>query len=231
MVRRINLVPPSERQRKKTDLGLVGIVAGSLLVLGAIGLSYFYFTGVAGDKEAELADLQMQRQQIEAEIALLAEYEALQLEVVRTEQLVQQVYAGRTLVSEVFGDMSLVVPDNVWLDSLALQAPEIPLTVAAAPQDTAADPAAPPTAPTAPPVAWAPGTVTIAGKTFDYDDVATMLVRLQQIPSLKNVSLAQANADGEDDEGLKTFSITAELVNKTQPADNPLPLTAVEVSN
>jgi len=230
VVRRINLVPLDGRRGKKTDLGIVGIAAGSLLVLGAIGLSYFYFTGVAADKEAELADLQMQRQQIEAEIAQLAEYEALQLEVVRTEQLVQQVYAGRTLVSEIFGDMSLVVPDNVWLDSLALQAPEIPLTVAAAPEGTAADPAAP-AAPAAPPGPAVPGTVTIAGKTFDYDDVATMLVRLQQIPSLKNVSLAQANTDGDDDEGLKTFSITAELVNKTQPADNPLPLTAVEVSD
>ncbi|GAB4252324.1 MAG: hypothetical protein Kow00129_13200 [Thermoleophilia bacterium] len=225
MVRRINLVPATQRRRTSTDFGLVGLIAGALLVIGLIGLSYFYFSGIAADRDAELADLQAQRQQIEAQLAQLAKYEALQQEVIRTEGLVQSVYAGRTLLSSLLGDISLVVPDTVWFQSLSITAPEIaPPSATGEAEAGAADPAAATGAPSL-------GSVTISGKTYSYEDVATLLVRLQQIPSLKNVVLDSAATDGDGGDALKTFSITAELANETQDPDMPLPLAEVEVSN
>jgi Tfp pilus assembly protein PilN len=223
MVRRINLVPPTERRRTQTDMGLLVVLAAGVAVLGGMAFSYFYFSGVASDREMELALLQTERLQVEAQLAALSEYEALEAEVQANEQMVQQLYAGRTLVSEVLGDLSLVVPKEVWFDTLDLTAP--PLS-----QPTAAPAAAGAAAPAAVPASTGPtvGTMTFAGSTFTFEDVADLLVRLDQVSSVSKVTLGTADSVDIGEEPVKSFDINTEIEN-TQPADAPLPITEVEV--
>ena len=217
MVRRINLVPADERRRTKTDFGLVGVVVVVLVVLGALAGSYLYFHGRLTVKEQELADVQAQNQQIMTQLAGLSEFDALQRQTAAAEEVVQKIYAGRTLLSEVLGDLSVVVPDNVWFTGLTASASDIP--------GIQTDPSAPPLA------APTPGALTLAARTYGFEDVARFLVRVEQIPSVSDVKLTGAGeATGAFAPGteVKEFGMGA-MVQNTQAPDTPLPLSQVEV--
>ena len=96
MIRRSNLIPPSERPRTKTDFGMLGLIVIAVVVIAGIGLSYVYFNGVLTDRKRELEQVQAQSAQARNELAALAEYEALGNQRRDAEEVVQHIYAGRT---------------------------------------------------------------------------------------------------------------------------------------
>ena len=215
MVRRINLVPQADRRRTQTDVGLILAIVIGLVIVGAIIFSYFQTQGQLNDKEAELAQVQTQIAQVNAQLGTLAGYEQLQNEVTQTETMAQQIYAGRTLFSEVLGDISLVIPENVWIADMNLTAPIA--ATAAAPAGGAAV------------AAGGQGSLSIAsGNTYTFEDVARAIVRLQLVPSLSGVTLTQTNSVVVNNVKVKTFGVTATLIN-TQPPDTPLPISQVGV--
>ena len=183
MVRRINLVPAEQRRRTQTDLGLLLVVAAAIVMVAGIALSYFYFGGILSDKEAELADLQSQNQQLQAQLAELGAYTAVDEQRREAEDLVRTLYAGRTLVSEILGDLSLVVPDNVWFSTFSTTAPDPPPVLS--PDQLAEQSAV---------AVETRGDISITGNTYSFEDVATFLVRLEQIPAVGTVALTSAGA-------------------------------------
>lgn len=220
MVRRINLVPSEQRRRTQTDLGLLLVAVAAVLVVAGVALSYFYFNGILSDREAELADLQAQNQQLQAQLAALGKYMEIDEQRQAAEDLVRTVYAGRTLVSEVLGDLSLLVPDNVWFSTFAVTAPDPPPVLS--PEQAAAQVAS---------AVETQGSMTIAGNTYSFEDVATFLVRLEQIPAVGTVTLTSAGGPvGSVDpaKDVKGFSVEAGVHN-IQPADTQLPVSRVEV--
>lgn len=213
MVRRINLVPVAERARTKTDVGALALIIVGVIVLAGIGFSYYYFSNQLSTKKDELAQLQAENAQVQAELASLAGFDALAQKEKEAQKLVQSLYAGRTLVSQVLGDFSLVIPDNAWLNNLSVDAPVS--AVAGAVNGGAAS----------------AGKVGIQGNTYSFEDVATFLVRLELMPGFVDVNLASATsaAGGSDpNKTVKNFSVGAGLVN-TQDPTTPLPLTLIEV--
>lgn len=227
MARRINLLPPNERRRTQTDLGLLLAVVVAMLAIGMIGMTYFRYSGQLSDKQAELAQLQTQNRQLQSQLTALAPYRTLEEQKKQAELVAQHVFEHRTLVSEVMGDISLVVPDNVWFSKLTVQAPQIP--GAGAPSGTGATA----TASTAPTpgsgVAGAPeaaGKLSIEASTHTFEDVSRFLVRLQQVPSLKEITLSKAETP--EDENVKKTTIQASVIN-AQPLNSPLPIAFLEV--
>lgn len=215
MVRRINLVPPSERQRTQTDLGLLLLVVSTLILAGAMAFSYVFYSSERSDKQRELADLQAQTRRVRTQLASLAHFEALQQTRVATETLVQQIYANRTLLSQVLGDLSLVVPDNAWFSSLSLSSPA-PVAAPGGKTAAAGSPA---------------GTMSIQGSTYTFEDVARLLVRLEQIPSVSSAKLASAReVTAPSGKTVCSFSVSMSVVNN-QPPSIPLPLSRVEVAS
>ncbi len=216
MVRRINLVPAAERVRTKTDVGLLFLIIAGAVVLAGIAFSYYSFSNQLTAKQDELAQLQSENAQIVAELASLAGFDTLAQKRKDTEALVQSLYAGRTLVSQVLGDMSLVVPDNAWFTSLSVDAPVTTI---------GGDPAAAGAGNSA-------GSVSIQGNTYSFEDVATFLVRMELVPGLVDINLSSAtSATGAFDpkKTVKGFSVSAGLVNTPDP-NAYLPLTQVEVT-
>lgn len=213
MVRRINLVPVAERARTKTDVGALALIIVGVIVLAGIGFSYYYFSNQLSTKKDELAQLQAENAQVQAELASLAGFDALAQKKDQAQAVVQSLYVGRTLVSQVLGDFSLVIPDNAWLNSLSVDAPVS--AVAGAVNGGAAS----------------AGKVDIQGNTYSFEDVATFLVRLGLVPGFVDVNLASATsaAGGSDpNKTVKNFSVGAGLVNTQDPAA-PLPLTLIGV--
>ncbi len=219
MVRRINLVPADQRQRTRTDLGFVAVGVLTVMVLLGLALGYFYYSGILSEKEAELADLQSQNAQLAAQVAALTKFQEIEVQRKAAEELVRIIYAGRTLVSEVLGDLSLVVPDNVWFGTVNLTAGDPP----PAPIPGLADAAAP--------AVVTHGSLSISGNTYSFEDVARFLVRLDQIPSLGLVTLGSAGDPvGAVDPAkeVRGFAVTATVYN-TQSENTQLPVSRVEV--
>ena len=83
---------------------------------------------------------------------------------------------SRIAWDRVFREFSLVLPDDVWLTTLTAKSPISPLTNVR--RRTGA----------------APSQFTIQGRTYSHDGVARLLSRLQVVPDLTNVQLAQLDA-------------------------------------
>lgn len=220
MAGRINLVPAQERKRTQTDFGLVILIIAAVVVIAGLGYAYYRLSSDLSDKQAELADLQAQNQQIQAQLASLAQFDELQNQVTSTEEVVQSIYAGRTLVSDILGDISLVVPEQVWFKTLDLEAPDPPLMVDSTSSDAQS------------PQELEDGSLSVDGNTYTFEDVADLLVRLELIPGVEAVVLDSAGEPplGAVNEKKQVIGWkVGGLVVNTQPPDTPLPLTQVEV--
>lgn len=221
MVRQINLVPPGERRRTQSDVGLLILLAVVVAVLAGVGYTWFSYRTSLTDKENELVQVKSEIQKVQQQLNALAQFEAIQNSRNQAEALVQQIYAGRTLLSEILGDISLVLPKEAWVQTMGLSAPEVAAVIATFPGQ------APAAAGTASPT----GQFTVTGNTYTFEDVARVMVRVQQVPSFINITLGTVGAaSGNVDPAKKAkgFNMTAGVIN-TQAPDTPLPLTQVEV--
>ena len=216
MTRRINLVPPSERARTSTDVGvLVMLVIGVLVVFG-LGFGYYLLNSELSDKRAQLTVLEQQVAEVEAEVAALHQYELLAIQRDQVEAMVEGIYSARTTVSGVLDDISLVIPNTIWFQSLGLTVAD-PVVATAA---TAGGPVSDPTAGTL---------LSVEGKTYSFEEVAQLLVRFQLVPSLVNVELLGASDETFEGatEELKAFSIKGSVIDPSP--EEILPLSEIRV--
>jgi len=212
MARRINLIPRSERPRTRTDWGLLAMVCLFIVVIFALAFGYWQESRVLDSRRQELSLLQATTAAKEQQVEALQQYERLSSQRENIQAVVQSIYTNRTLVSDVLDAVSLVVPENAWFQSLDLTASDPAVATGTASSSSTA------------------GQISLEGKTYSFEDVSRLIVRLQLIPSLTDVQLTAANetqqADGSQ-LAVKGFSIGAAVVN-SEPA-GALPLTDVEV--
>jgi Tfp pilus assembly protein PilN len=179
------------------------MAAAAVLVVAVLGLSWYLLSSSRSDLQNELAARQADRTRLEQEVQALATYKALGTQKANLEEVVRRVYAGRTSVADFLSDLSLVLPENVWLASMNL---------------TTADPAA----------TGGAGSFRMSGNTYTFPDVALLLVRLKLVDALQQISLDQAGPGqgSVDPEQVRGFTISAALFN-TQSPDTPLPVSKV----
>jgi type IV pilus assembly protein PilN len=213
-VRRINLVPPSERQRTATDVGMLGLIGLAVVVIFGLGMGYYLLSGQLDQKKQDLEGLQQQVAQLKLQVAALESYEQLASERSEMEKSVQQIYARRTLVADVLDDISQVVPETAWFTNLEITTSDILEGTKKSATSTNKD-----------------GSLSIDGNTYSFEEVAEIMVRLELIPALSDVMLIQAGtADkGAFSKDVKAYSIQAAVSNK-QPEDVALPLSQGEVA-
>jgi Tfp pilus assembly protein PilN len=112
---------------------------------------------------------------------------------------VSSALAQRVSWDRVLRRFSLVLPDDIWLQSLALKNPS-----ASAPVATAATPAAADAAAAAPAQGFS-----ITGRTYSHAGVARLLARLTAVPDLENVQLLTSQRLAESRQGIVEFTIAA----------------------
>jgi Tfp pilus assembly protein PilN len=194
---------------------LVGV---TIVVIFAIGFGWYLLNGNLTDREQELADLQQQNAELQTQLAELRQYGDIQRARVDAEAVVQNIYASRTLVSDVLDAISLVVPDNTWFQSIALSTLD-PTSSAGEATGSSSSAGA------------GDNQMSIEGNTYSFEDIAQVLVRLQLVPSLSDVSLVSAGLPrGSTDPEIevKGFSVEA-VIDAPESTDTPLPLSQVEV--
>ena len=218
MPRRINLIPGAERVRTTTNVGALVLIAATVVVLFALGLLYYLWSSSLGDLREDLAYLEEERATLESQVAALSAYERLAAQRANTEAVVQKIYAGRTLVSEILDDLSMATPDNVWFTNMTLTVLDPSSGLGAAGGQAATG-------------TLSDNVLNVEGNTYTFPDVAALLVRLKLVEALTGIDLAYAGDPlGSVDESKEVhgFSISASVHN-TQPEDSPLPVSKVQV--
>ena len=216
-MKRIDLLPPEQRVKASRERGLLWAILILVAIVAALGMVYMWQNGKVTDKQAELNALTAEVLAAQKKAVELAPYAEIQTTRTAMTATAQGIYYSRVPWSTILQEISLVIPDNVRLQSLSCTVPATMLPGSGAPA-----------------VPGAPGStdITFSGTTYTHKDVAEFMTRLGLIPQLANVQLASsAGAAPTDPTGAGattatptvTFSVTASL----RPYLTPPPATAL----
>jgi Tfp pilus assembly protein PilN len=180
-VRAINLLPRDDsRRNQKTQWIVLVPVAAAVLLTALLSVTFLSASGKVKDKQAEL-------QSLNATLAAIPTPDASKIQsqnALATDKQVRVTALSAALTRRVawdriFRELSLVLPEDVWLTTLSARAPV-----------SSSIPVAP--APAATNTSVAASQFTLDGYTYSHAAVARLLSRLSVIPDLVNVQLQQS---------------------------------------
>lgn len=214
-MKRINLLPQEERVKASRERGLIWAILILVVVVVVLGLVYMKSNNEVGTKQDELTSVQAQTAQVQTQIAALSPYAALQAQRTAMTETAKGIYESSVPFSILLQELSLVIPENVRLQTLSVTVPASML----------------PGVPAAPAAAGA-ADVTFTGQTEEDRDVAEFMTRLGLVPQLMNITLGSSvdSSSATSTSGgtttttsIKQFSVTAALrPYATQPPTTTL---------
>ena len=153
-MRTINLLPPEQAQKAKKRKGTVGLILFMFLWLVVLGAGAWFLNNQLQGVEDDVAAQRRINQGLQAEIASLSEANEIKTAYDQTAQRISSVLVADINWGSLLNDVGRVIPDDVWLVSLAASR-SVP------------DPAAPGGA--------VFGAVTMTGVAFSYPDASTWI--------------------------------------------------------
>lgn len=157
---KINLLPQERSESAARRRGLAIGLFVALVYVAALGLIFFTVKGREATAEDDLARQLQANQLLQAEIVELEPYAQLRSQYENGVGQVQEALALDVAWGRVLGDFGRMIPQGVWLESLAIQA--------VAPADVEGEDASTP----------AFGMITMSGQGFEVANVASWLVAL-----------------------------------------------------
>jgi Tfp pilus assembly protein PilN len=122
MMKRIELLPARYAERRRQRQLVSGVVAvGVVLVLLLVGW-WFLLESQISDKRDELAEVQAQNAQLQAQIDELQRFADLQAEVETKQAALVTVMTGDVDWPRLMTELAMVVPGEAWLDNLTASA-------------------------------------------------------------------------------------------------------------
>lgn len=217
-MKRINLLPQEERVKASRERGLIWAILILVAVVVVLGLVYVKYNSDVSAKQDELAAIQAETAVVQAKIAELSPYAALQAQRTAMTETAKGIYESSVPFSILLQELSLVIPENVRLQTLTATVPPAMLPGSATVG-----------------VTGAPATtdVTFTGQTEAHRDVAEFMTRLGLIPQLKDITLSSSTdvsgttttttASSAPTATFKQFTVTAALrPYTTQPPTTTL---------
>jgi Tfp pilus assembly protein PilN len=194
-MRSVNLLPrdDAKRQRKQPGAVLLTAVLGSVLVIALLTGLFLTSSSTVSDRTAELDAARAELAAIPPAPAAPTDNSGLETEKSARVQLLGKALGSRVAWDRVLREISLVLPDDVWLESLAANAADP--NFVPNPGQTEAP----------------PGTFTISGFSYSHDGVARLLSRLAVIPSLDRPTLGSSVIDTTKARNVVKFTITAAI--------------------
>lgn len=202
-MQRIDLLPPEARVKASRERGLLYAILILVVVVVALGLVYMQQNSAVSSKQQEVDRITAEAEATQQQAAALAPYEAIQQTRTSMATTARAIYEAGVPWSTILQEISLVIPENVRLQTLNCSVPPAMVPGVAA-------------------AAAAPGAttdVTFSGTTYTHRDVAEFMTRLGLIPQLSNIQLlssASTTAVAATDTSAAipatvTFSVTAAL--------------------
>jgi len=212
-MKRINLLPPEQRVKASRERDLLWAILILVAVVVVLGLAYVWQNSAVSSKQSQLDDLTAQTQAEQQKALALRPYAEVQTTRTAMTQTAKGIYDSRVPWSTLLQEISLVIPENVRLQSLTGVVPATMLPGAAA----------------APGIPAATTDVTFAGTTYTHQDVAEFMTRLGLVPQLANIQLVSTTGaaavvtTGTASPTTVSFTVTASL----RPYLTPPPATAL----
>jgi Tfp pilus assembly protein PilN len=179
-----------------------GSVVACVAVVG-LGLGYVYERSVVNDRRASLADVQAE---VAVADAKAAPFRSAQAAAAARLAAADTVSSKRVAWERLLGDVSSVLPKQVYLQSLSLQSPTPLATGASVPAPVTPAPGTPT------PATTGPSGFSATGVASSHVKVAVVLDRLASLPWLSNVTLVSTVNGGASGTTLSrgdTFTVTA----------------------
>jgi Tfp pilus assembly protein PilN len=195
-MRAVNLLPRDEG-RSRRQVGAVSLTAvlGAVLLTALLGGWFMMASSGVSDKRGELDARKAELAAIPPPAPPDTTQSTLVAEKDQRLSLLGQALAKRVAWDRVLRELSLVIPDDVWLESMNSSGPGDEVA-APAPGQAAEAPS---------------GGFAITGYTYSHDGVARLLARLGVIPHLENVKLGSSTIDSDGPRPIVKFNITASL--------------------
>ncbi len=180
-MKRINLLPQEERVKASRERGLIWAILILVAVVVVLGLVYVKYHSDANGKQNELNSLKAQTDAVQAKIVELSPYAVLQAQRTAMTDTAKGIYGSSVPFSILLQELSLVIPENVRLQTLTATVPPAMLPGAAA-------------AEAAPAAGSSAVDVTFTGQTEEHRDVAEFMTRLGLIPQLMGITLTSSTS-------------------------------------
>jgi Tfp pilus assembly protein PilN len=193
----INLLPSEVKQRQRTRRSTVLVaVAGAAVV--ALLVFLWFLQGIhLSDTNSKLAEQQQTNSRLQGEISKLHRFEEIRNNLEARRKLLRQTLAGTVEWSGVLHDLSLTVPDQMWLTSITGQ-----LT-------TPTSGAVPATAPGTTGATNLVGSIQFQGDALDKETVALWLTKLEAVKGWVNAWFSQAQE--QDMGGTTVVSVNSSI--------------------
>jgi Tfp pilus assembly protein PilN len=168
----VNLLPSELRAREATRRLTSVVVIVGVIVLGLVGLFYFFQVMNLSRAQDDLAAQEGVNQQLQAQVNDLQRFQELQNQLEAKQALVKSVFVGEVSWSNVLVDISHVIPSDAYLTSLTglIAAPATPTTGGA-------------------PLI---GNISFTGVVKETVPLATWLTRLEQVDGWENAWMTSA---------------------------------------
>lgn len=188
---RVNLLPPEigeGRRFRRVQYGLGAAVVG---VVALVGAGLVLANGAVSSEQQRLDTATAQGARLQAESAKYTEVTKVYAQAAAAEAMLTQAMGQEVRYSRLLSDLSLSVPQNVWLKELKL--------AQGTPAAGAVDPGV--------------GTLTVSGVGFSHDDVAVWLESLAGQKTLADPYFSSSTEALIGTKKVITFSSTATLTN------------------
>jgi type IV pilus assembly protein PilM len=195
-MRAVNLMPTKKEQRERgrqPNVVALGGVLGAVVVTAVFALWFLSASSAVTDKQNEVDALRSELAATPTPAPRDTSGDALAQEKAGRLSALAAALGNRVAWDRVLREVSLVLPDDVWLNTLQASAPAAATTEA--PAGTG-------------------GAFTISGRTYSHDAVARLLARLEIIPDLDRVTLEKSVLSKVDGKDVVEFTIGAAVRGK-----------------
>ena len=188
---RVNLLPAEIGEARRFRQIQYGLFAGLAVSAGAVALLYVAAVGSVGEATTDLEAATAQNTQLQSVAAEYADVTAVYARAAAAEAMLTEAMGQEVRYSEFLSDLSLSVPENVWLRSLTFtQAPPAPALGATEP---------------------GVGSLSVSGVGFSHEDVAVWLESLAGQPGYTNPSFSSSTESLIGERTVVEFTSTATL--------------------
>jgi Tfp pilus assembly protein PilN len=193
-MRAVNLLPRDEkRQRQQPGAVLLTGVLGSVLVVAVLAGAFLMTSSKASDRQAEVDALRAELAATPPAPQAPVDSSALETQKNDRVALLGKALGSRVAWDRVLREVSLVLPEDIWLESLTANAADP--NFVPAPGKTEAP----------------PGGFMITGYSYSHDGVARLLARLSVLPELDRPTLGSSVIDTTKARDVVKFTISATL--------------------
>lgn len=200
---RINLLPPEITQKRKDEQRWKYVLAGALAIVVVLAVFYMVVFVMVQAKQADVAASKQEGEQLQGQTARFQIFQQKEADLQERETIYKNTKQGRVDWAQLCNEVALVLPTDIYLDTLAGQEPA------------------------------AGGVVSFSGQAVHmtvedseagngFKSVAKMLVRLNELSQLDTVWLTSvSHPDGAH--SLDPWTVTAKLTNEATPTAGATP--------